>query len=362
MRTYVLGTEDSEEWRAVLERCGGYDVYHLPEYHRLAEEQEGARAALCVCEAGRTVLAMPLLLREVSEVPGLGRPDLRDATSVYGYPGPLCSVQHPPQQVLRSFVAALRRLLEQEKVIAAFSRLHPFLENQETILDSLGGDVLEIGPTVAIDLEQPVEAQWRQYRSNHRRDIGKARREGVICVHDDTWTYLDSFIRIYHDTMRRADASDTYLFDPTYFSRLRELLGTHIHLFAALRDGQVLSAALFTLCNSIIQYHLGGTDSRYLALAPSKLVFDTVRLWGNEIGARVLHLGGGVGGGQDSLYRFKAGFSRARFQYKVWQMVVDQAAYAQCLRQRAAWNRAQGLETVADDYFPAYRCPTRAAG
>src|SRR6202042_568419 len=44
-----------------------------------------------------------------------------------------------------------------------------------------------------------------------------------------------------------------------------------------------------------VLYHLGGARVEFRPLIKKKLIFDTVRLWANEIGARVFHLGGGVG-------------------------------------------------------------------
>ena len=54
-----------------------------------------------------------------------------------------------------------------------------------------------------------------------------------------------------------------------------------------------------------------------------KLLFDAVRLWANEHDARVLHLGGGVGNRGDSLFHFKAGFSKIRHQFSVWRWVLS---------------------------------------
>lgn len=356
----AIPATDIGRWHEVLNQADGFDFYHLPEYHLVAEERGEGTGVLFFYREASQMIAWPFLLRPLKAVAGLevvGR-ELQDATSVYGYPGPVFN-RCPPERSMRRFAASLLGYFESERVIAAFSRLHPFFD-QEPCLEYLDGQVLSMGPTVAIDLSLPVEVQRQQYRTNHKRDINKARRKGITCIHDKEWRYFDSFIDIYYETMRRTDAGDYYFFDQTYFVRLRELLGNCLHLSVALKDGLVSSGALFTVCNSIIQYHLGGTDSRYLALAPSKLIFDTVRLWGNEIGARILHLGGGVGSREDSLFLFKAGFSKLRYQFKVWRMVVNPVMYRQLVQQKRAWNKANGLEAMYDDYFPAYRCPTQA--
>ena len=393
---HVLQPEQQAQWMDVLAQSFQYDVYHLPGYHALAEERDEGQAHLWLYTEGNYFVAIPLLLRSIGSVETRrvsARPGLRqragenpsglaepigegwlDATSVYGYPGPVASHSDVPASVVRNFQTALCETLKEWKIVTVFSRLHPLIP-QCGLLSGLG-ECVPMGQTVSIDLSLSVEMQRQQYRTNHKRDINRARREGVTCVHDDDWKYFDTFIDIYYETMRRTGASDDYFFDRTYFIRLRELLGNHLHLFVALgpategsigsaslgtpKEGLVLSGALFTVCDSIIQYHLGGTDSRYLYLGPSKLIFDTVRMWGAELGAEMLHLGGGVGSREDSLFRFKAGFSNLRCQFQVWKMVVNEQVYQQLLEQKRAWNQAAGLAAVDDNYFPAYRCPTQA--
>ena len=233
------------------------------------------------------------------------------------------------------------------------------LIDQSLLLKGVGGDVFEKGPTVAIDLSLPTEEQFGKYRKGHRYEVNRAKREGVTCIHDTEWEHFDTFVDIYHETMHRANAAEHYFFDKSYFIRLRELLGDHLHLFVAYRNGEVLSGALFTLCDRIVQYHLAGTRSRHMRLAPSKLVIDTVRLWGTEIGARIFHLGGGLGSAEDSLFQFKAGFSDLRYSFTVWQMVVNQEVYRKLTEQKSTWNKVNKLATGDGDFFPAYRYPMR---
>ncbi|MBV9999230.1 MAG: aminotransferase class I/II-fold pyridoxal phosphate-dependent enzyme [Verrucomicrobia bacterium] len=90
------------------------------------------------------------------------------------------------------------------------------------------------------------------------------------------------------------------------------------------------------------------------------LIFDAVRLWANEAGARVFHLGGGVGASQDSLFHYKAGFSDRRHDFAIWRWVVQPGLYRELCARRARVHELQGLEPASPDYFPAYRCPVVA--
>ena len=162
---------------------------------------------------------------------------------------------------------------------------------------------------------------------------------------------------VYHETMRRAHAQHSYFFEAAYFEVLARELGSALHLFVVLFGNEVAAASLATICNGVVQDHLGGTRDGFLDHSPDRLVVDTERLWAADSGARVHHLGGGVGSHQDSVFQYKAGFSSRRHTFSTWCYVVEPAAYHELCRQKAYWNGANGLQASSPDYFPAYRCP-----
>jgi hypothetical protein len=121
----------------------------------------------------------------------------------------------------------------------------------------------------------------------------------------------------------------------------------------------VAAAGLFTGVGDIVQFHLSGTSPEFVKSGPSKLMLHRVRLWAKEAGFRWLHLGGGVGASEDSLFEFKAGFSDLREVFSSFRAVLDAERY-EVLVQR--WSSATGAR--ADDpgaFFPAYRAPASRA-
>ena len=347
----VLRTEQRREWMSVLERTVQYDFHHLPEYHRVAEERgEGVGHLFTYSEDGH-VIALPLLLRLVDDAEPAG---WRDATSVYGYGGPVASAAQMPATVIRNFQAALKEALDERRVVAAFSRLHPLI-SQDELLAGLG-ECRRMGETVSIDLTRPLAEQWGGYRKSCRNVINKLRRAGFVAIHDHEKRYMPEFVSVYHETMRRGHAQRFYFFEAAYFEVLARELGSALHLFVVLFGNEVAAASLATICNGVVQDHLGGTRDGFLHHSPDRLVVDTERLWASDSGARVHHLGGGVGSHQDSVFQYKAGFSSRRHTFSTWCYVVEPAAYHELCRQKAYWNGANGLHASSPDYFPAYRC------
>ena len=95
---------DAPEWEAVL-RVARHDFCHLPTYRALCAGQERGRpCAPYVTDDPRTLL-LPLVIRGI---PGGGF----DATSPYGYPGPVGTAADDPAFLEVSLVAGLNVLRE----------------------------------------------------------------------------------------------------------------------------------------------------------------------------------------------------------------------------------------------------------
>lgn len=339
-------------WARVLERYA-HDFHHLPDYVALSARWEGARPLAFHVESSATCL-VPLLEREIPASRGSnGSRPLVDLASPYGYPGPLVSRPDDARAVedgLRAFIAAARA----RGAISAFVRLHPMLPLPMSVLQSLG-TVVDHGPTVVVDLRPPLEVVSAGMRKQVRYDIRRLRRAGYTTSVDD-WTRLPDFVRLYRETMRRVGASPHYLYDAPYIDDLRLALGSRLHLIAVLGpEGGTVAAGLITISGAVAQYHLSGSDAATSHLGPTKLLIDRAIAVARELGAERLHLGGGVGGREDSLFAFKAGFSRDRAMFRTWRVVLDEDRY-RALTERS--GLAREAEVVPHTgFFPAYRVP-----
>ncbi len=351
-RCAVIGAHEDAAWLDVLAQTAQHDFYHLPHYHRVEEARGEGTAQLFAYREGEYVIALPLLLRPVDAATPDG---WKDATSVYGYGGTVASHAKLPEPVVQNFHAALLDALAERRVVAAFSRLHPLLPQRDQLAGL--GECRTHAQTVSVDLTLPPEVQRAQYRGSNKTRINRLQREGVVCVRDEAQRHLPEFISIYHETMRRVAADGLYFFGDDYFTRLAGELGERLQLFVAFVGETVAAAGLFVICDGIIQYHLGGTRDAFLNLSPMTLLFHTVRLWGTETGARVLHLGGGVGSRNDSLFHFKAGFSDCRHDFATWRWIVVPEVYRELCDARRRRDERDNLAAVSADFFPAYRCP-----
>jgi len=344
--TLSLLAPDDPEWAAALARLP-HDVYHLASYAALSAERLDGEAFAVHARSTDGELLLPLIQQPIA-----ARPGWNDVLSPYGYPGPVVSFgEHVTPVARAAFLAeAVDRMtttLRERKVLTAFVRLHPLMADSLEVFAARGCFVRH-GHTVAMDLTVSDEEMWHQLRPNHRRGIRRGQRLGHRVLHDTTWGHLDGFVAIYEETMDRVQAAPAYYFDAPAFIELRAALGPErLHLFMVMDGAHPLGGALFTETHGILQYHLGGTFTKALPLHPHKLLYFEVARWAKERGNRVLHLGGGRAGREDSLYQFKAGFSRIYRPFYTWRHVIEPDA--------ASDTPGLDIGPTDSEFFPAYR-------
>jgi hypothetical protein len=349
---------NSEEWIHALELCGDYDTYALPQYHIISKEMGEGEPYLFFFEYNNQFAALPFLLCPINKLHGLQNYRYTDGTSVYGYPGLLSSINNTASgadEFKFHFQSCLIENLMNLNCIALFIRSNPLIDNS-WLFEGIG-EVAFVGNTVAVDLKKPESEQLEGSRKTNRYDIRKARKNGVIAKDDVNFESIDSFIDIYNETMERNNAANYYYFSKDYFLRFKELMGDFLKLFIAKKDGIVISGSLFLVSKNIIQYHLSGTPNQYLKLSGAKVILDEVRNWALKRKHFWLHLGGGLGGKEDSLFLFKAGFSKLRLSFNAIKLVIQPNIYEEIAKKREFCDKALGYKDLVEDYFPKYRRP-----
>jgi hypothetical protein len=352
----VLRLDQRDEWLDTARRAHLHDFHQLPFFHQLAEEGGEGEARLFVHRDGDDFVALPLLLRPIATMPchaETGRGWFH-GTSVYGYAGPLVSRPDLPADVLGRFRDELTATLRDHRVASVFSRLHPLLD-QRPVLSGLG-ELADHGQTVSIDLTLPIDVQRTHFRSTHKRHLNKLKRAGATWEYDPAGKHLEAFADCYDESMRRVGATASYDFGLEHFRRFFDTDDVEAFLGVVKIEDDVAAAGLFTRCGPIVQAHLNGTADRHLSLSPAKLMYDGTRLWSTESGATYLHIGGGLGGGEDPLFNFKAGFSRQRHDFVLWRWILEDGLVTELTAEKRAFREQHGLPGDTGAFFPPFFC------
>ncbi len=341
MNSFSIIKVTDPRWVEIISLSKQYDFYHTQSYSMLEKTYE---PVLCVAFQDSDFIAIPLLLR------GIEKTDLFDCTSVYGYCGPVSNLhfENLSKDHISYFQSELFSFFKKSHIVSAFSRLHP-IYNQDPVFQNFGM-IRDINKTVAIDLTLPKEEQFGKYRKVHKQLIKKLRENGFVVITASTKYEIDYFIQIYHKLMKRLSADSSYFFEKEYFYQMLDNPCFESKLLLAKRDNEIAGGAIFTLVNGIMQYHLSAETLKFRDQSPTRLIIDEARLLGCEHNMKFLHLGGGVhGNSEDSLFKFKKGFSDLLFDFRGWQLIVDQSKYSYLID-------FFGIDTQnTTDYFPVYR-------
>lgn len=329
----VTEIRDAKAWRQKLSTCQSYDFYHTWDFHSISQRNgEGVPVMFCAGNEARGLL-MPLLERDI---PGT---DLKDLTSVYGYPSPLVyGLRGDDPEVLNLWgevVSALRAA----GYVSVFSRGHPLL-----LPESLRGNYfLPISDVVVVDCRLDEAAQVAKYRTNHKRDIKKLRDMEAACSAGTGDDVLGAFISNYEATMDGLGAQEYYYFGENYYRGLLEAEDFSAEIWSCRLRGDVVASGIYVYCGEFVEFHLGGTNPEYYPMAPTKIIFDEVRRDAVKKALNYFVLGGGPGGKEGSLLRFKAGFSDRIEQFFVMKTILDHDAYERLSKGRSG------------EFFPLYR-------
>jgi len=338
-------------------------VYHLAEYQLALTPMDTGHAVLAVVEDDESdfLAALPLRIRQVNEAEAVAEAgsfgdEIADAISPYGYPGLIGrgslhdgdDPDGPTSATTRRFSLTLDALLTRHGVVSAFIRLHPVIETSSWFVGPFR--VKTVGPTVAINLAWSERAYIDQCRKSHRDALDEWQQRSPI-LKEGRAEALTEFQTIYRRTMQRKGADARYLFDDAYFAQLARLPENGCRVFSAYdRESESDKAdamAVVLTCGRSAHYHLAATSDVGARSGISRWLLEQIRRQLKGEGFETMHLGGGVGGQEDSLFHFKAGFSTWRPTFSVVTWIGDQRVYDElCAATRTEYT---------ESFFPAYR-------
>lgn len=333
---------DKSNWDSIIESFVHSDFYHTYDYHLLSKNENDTPILIKYTE-GNLVIVLPLLIRKIDGT------DFSDATSVYGYPGPLTN-KIKGDFDNSNFKEKLNLFFLEKNIVSVFSRLNPFIPNQDLILNGIGETSFH-GKIVNIDLTKSLDQQREQYNRRLKSYINNARKKCTIkkAVNKES---INEYINAYYENMHRVNAAERYFFPEKYFYDLINCKDFETDILLAINNdnNDIMAGAMFIKKNNIVQYHLSGIKEEYLSLNPIKLLIDEMRINATQQNYTYFNLGGGVNSQQDSLFQFKSTFSKDFKDFKLWKYIVNENIYNQLIIKNMELTREESTT-----FFPAYR-------
>ena len=334
---------EAEQWDACVRSFARYDVYYLSGYVRAFHIHGDGDPFLLYYESG-DLRAIYVYMRRPTALPGV-----YDSITPYGYGGVLFEGE-TSEANLAAFWTAYVAKMRELGIVDNFVRYHPILRNAVPMKGI--SEVIDLGKTIAFDLASP-ELIWENIISKNRNMIRKAEKNGIEIRHGKGLELFRDFRRIYDATMQKDHAADYYYFKDAFYASIHEDLGDNYEMFYAVLNGEIIAMSIMLFANDQMHYHLSGSLMEYRNLAPSNLLLYKAALWGCEQGYKTFHLGGGVGSGEDNLYKFKAAFNKnSDCQFSIGKQIFDQNLYDELVRLR---RESDPSFNDTSSFFPLYR-------
>ena len=369
----VLTLAESEQWDAIVRTFAFYDTYYLSGYVRAFRIHGDGDPLLFYYNDGRIKGINVAMRRSIIEDPHfngiLDEDRYFDLATPYGYGGWLienlynASASTDTEEKRRLENEARKETIDEESlawlfrdyerwclrnnIVSEFVRFHPMIGNHNAVKDHY--DVIELGEVVHMDLSNP-ERIWENISSKNRNTIRKAMKNDVVIYNGRFPEIYRKFKIVYDSTMDKDDAEEYYYFEEPFYDSLCGDLEKNAQIFWAEKNKEVIAASIMLECNGFMNYHLSGSLRDYSSLAPTNLLLYKAALWGCEHGMKTLYLGGGVGSGEDSLFKFKRSFYKGNdlHHFHIGRKVFDSDVY-----QELTMMRGETIENV--NFFPVYR-------
>ncbi|MFD1020666.1 peptidoglycan bridge formation glycyltransferase FemA/FemB family protein [Thalassobacillus hwangdonensis] len=342
-----IKTLDDQLWKKAVEQSDEKDIYYTPDYFRLSEKQEEGKGCAFYFENQYGAVLYPFLLRNLKSLSNEFT-DWYDITTPYGYGGPLIVEEKDRGKLLESFRQSFHAFCSREQIVSEFIRFHPVYRNHEGLKNWL--DLAVKGKTVGLDVSHQADI-WANMTGKNRNMVRKAMKQGVTVreANPENMEDFKAFNVLYTRTMQRANAKDFYYFNDAFFRHLTEEMGDQVKMFIAEHEGTPVAASLFLVGETMIHYHLSGMDERHANLAANNLLLYEAALWAQRNHKEIFHLGGGYGGGDDTLFKFKRSFSK--IDSHVLDFVLGRYIHDAAVYQRLV----ETCQSSPSDYFPLYR-------
>lgn len=339
----VYGLDQAEQWDAVVRSFKEYDVYWLSGYVKAFRIHGDGDPLLFYYDSEACRGINVVMKRDVADDPRFTKIEhgqYFDFATPYGYGGWI--IEGEKTEGLFDFY---ENWIKKNGIISEFVRFHPMVKNHEKCEPFY--EVIQLGEVVHMDLSSPEDI-WNNIISKNRNMIRKAVKNGIVIYNGRFPEIYEKFRVIYNGTMDKDDAEEYYYFREPFYESVLHDLPDNAQVFWAEKDGQVIAASIMIGANGYLDYHLSGSLREYSSLAPTNLLLYKAALWGQANGYRSLYLGGGVGSGEDSLFKFKRAFYRGNLNhFYIGKRIYDQEKYDELLGMR--------IEIENPGYFPKYR-------
>lgn len=212
-----------------------------------------------------------------------------DIVTPYGYGGIMVTGSIGINE-LKKYYKEYEKLCINENVISEFVRMNPLKDNYK-YYESQNYYVFKNSKIIYMQLDSAQQV-WENLKSVCRNRIRKAKKLGLIVKSGFNEELMNSFKKIYIETMKRDNAEDYYFFNQDFFKDIIINMKGYAKIYITYLNENPIDAVLTIFSGSNAYYHLGGTLSEYMNLGAHNLSLYEAAIDSMNMGFKKFNLGG----------------------------------------------------------------------
>lgn len=342
-----ISIEEQNLWDEIVLSFVDYDVFYLHKYAEafMREDHKNGIPILLLYENGSDRAINVVFKRDVSEddkMKGLiPQNKYFDLITPYGYGG------------FWGNVSDYEKLNEEYNVyccqnhyICEFVRFELF----DDYVMHYDGEFESKTHNVIRNLDMDMDAIWMDFKQKVRKNVKRAKQNGLKLIAENTDEHLKEFLEIYYSTMDRNAAERNYYFSEDFFHNMISMKD-NIMMFYVLFEKKVISAELVIFGADNCYSYLGGTLRDYFDLRPNDFLKYEIIKWAKEKGLKNFVLGGGYGA-DDGIFQYKTCLApQGVVAFYTGKKIFDVDNYEKLVKVR----KEENSDCIKPSFFPEYR-------
>lgn len=342
MNFNVIDFNDKATWSKIVKNR---EVYYQWQYVDAFYENGDGIPQLAYAEHNGEYIYNVFFIRDIAKDLNLDKKiyPYYDIITPYGYGGVDANTKNT--ELINFFFKNYEKYCIDNNIISEFIRLNPLLDNFKFYNDQF--EIKNISKTVYIKLDNS-EQIWNDMEGRCRTSIRKAQKNNLEIKSGFNKEFLEEFINIYRETMNRDNADMYYFFNDNFFESILNNLGDFAKIYTVYYEGKAINSSIIMFNGENAHYHLSGTLSDYMRLGANNIALYEIALDLCKMGYKRFHLGGGYGGDDSPLLKFKKSFNKyGELDFYIGKKIWKQNEYDKICNEKNIIEKG--------DFFPAYR-------
>ena len=342
----IITLNNKERWNKIVKSFPNWDVFYLAEYVEAFQYNGNGEPILFYYDDGTTRAMNVIMKRDIADFEifntKIQKGQYFDVTSPYGYGGFIIEGEN-----VKEVNNAYEEYCKENGIICEFVRFH-LLEHYE---NKYNGEVENIKHNIIRELNLSPEDMLMDFEHKVRKNLKKAKQNGLTIQIDTEGNSLDDFLNIYYQTMDRNDAKNDYYFTKEFFNILNTMKDNTVY-FNVIYEGKVISTELVIYSENNCYSYLGGTLSEYFNLRPNDFLKYEIIKWAYAKNIKNFVLGGGYGSDDDGIFKYKKSFApNGIVDFYVGKKVFNEKVYNKLIEMR---KQEKNFDENSK-FFPLYR-------